>query len=561
MVQHFPANSQHPAGSSFADGVARRAGVGPLKESSAAMTRPRREHGDGRRVVVVGAGPAGLTAAYQLVARREPTVVLDQDTRVGGIAQTGEYKGFRFDLGGHRFFTKVALVQDLWRTLLGDDLLKRPRLSRIYYRGRFFDYPLKPLNALRNLGVGTSIRVVLSYAWAQLRPVRPEVSFADWVTNRFGRCLYRIFFETYTQKVWGLPCHAIGAQWAAQRIKGLSLFVAVRNMLFPRLDRGRVKTLIDEFEYPRRGPGQMWEACRDRILEGGGDVQLGSRVERLRHDGARITSVEGTRAGEPFAVAPSAVISSMPMRHLIRALDPPPPPDVIAAADRLRYRDFITVALIVDEPSLFPDNWIYIHDEAVRVGRIQNFKNWSPDMVPDPGKTCLGLEYFCFEGDGLWTMSDEALVSMAAGELTRLGLARRDLIVDGCVARMPKAYPIYDATYAEAVDVLKAYLQRFGNLQLVGRNGMHKYNNQDHSMLTAILAVENLFGAAHDLWAVNADEEYHEESAASGADVGLPAHIRDLARTQPRVPALIATDATIPASGRLRAPAAASGEM
>jgi protoporphyrinogen oxidase len=524
------------------------------------MPRPESVEATEIPVVVIGAGPAGLTAAYQLTKRGTSTVVLDQDVRVGGIAQTAEYNGFRFDIGGHRFFTKVRVVQDLWRVVLGDQLLRRPRLSRIYYNGRFFDYPLKPLNALQNLGIGTSIAVVLSYVWARISPIRPEVSFADWVTNRFGRRLYRVFFETYTEKVWGIPCHTIGAQWAAQRIKGLSLFTAVRNMLFPKWGGEQIKTLIDEFEYPRLGPGQMWEAFRDQVTARGGRVELQTRVERLHHDGARILEVEGQRAGRTFSVPASHVISTMPMRHLIGALDPAAPADVVDAANRLRYRDFLTVALVIDEPSVFPDNWIYIHDDSVKVGRIQNFKNWSADMVSDPAKTCLGMEYFCFEGDGLWTMDDQALVAMATDELAHIGLARRESVIDGCVLRMPKAYPIYDATYAEAVDVQKQYLARFENLYLVGRNGMHKYNNQDHSMLTAILAVENIFGAQHDLWAVNAEEEYHEEVRSRSSDAGLAEQLRDMARTQPAVPTAIRPNLRLPPA-HVQAPAHARAEM
>jgi protoporphyrinogen oxidase len=490
-------------------------------------------------VVVIGAGPAGLTAAYELTRRGADTVVFDLDRIVGGIAQTSEYKGFRFDIGGHRFFTKVQVVQDLWRSILGPDFIKRPRLSRIFYRGRFFDYPLKAVNALFNLGIFTSFTVLVSYLWIRLFPIKPEKSFEDWVSNRFGRRLFRIFFKTYTEKVWGIPCNTIGAQWAAQRIKGLSLTTAVMNMLFGRFgNKGTIKTLIDEFEYPRLGPGMMWEAFHDRVQRQGGRVELESRVSRLAHDGARVTSVDVIQRGERFVQPANHVISTMPVRHLVRALDPPAPAEILAAADRLKYRDFITVALIVDQADLFPDNWIYVHDETVNVGRIQNFKNWSPEMVPDASRTCLGLEYFCNEGDTLWSMQDADLVQLAREELARIGLARLERIVDGVVVRMPKAYPVYDEGYEASLDVVRRYLTRFENLQLVGRNGMHKYNNQDHSMLTAILAVQNYFGAQHDIWAVNADDEYHEEvqreekvPAAVGA-----ADIRRLASTQPLVP-------------------------
>ncbi|MBI2833500.1 MAG: NAD(P)/FAD-dependent oxidoreductase [Acidobacteria bacterium] len=492
-------------------------------------------------VVIVGAGPAGLTAAYELTRIEVPVLVFEQDSQVGGIARTVEYKGFRFDIGGHRFFTKVQIVRDLWRSTLGSDFLRRPRLSRIYYRGRFFDYPLKPFNALSNLGILTSTLVLLSYLWIKLFPIKPEVSLEDWVSNRFGRRLYRIFFKTYTEKVWGIPCHTIGAQWAAQRIKGLSLRTALVNMLFPRRSTRRgdtIKTLIDEFEYPRHGPGMMWDVFRRKVESAGGLVELDTAVIRLHHDGPHVTAVKIARNGAERLQATTHVISTMPIRHLVRALEPPAPPDVIAAADRLKYRDFVTVALIIDEESLFPDNWIYVHDDAVKVGRIQNFKNWSPDMVPDPRQTCLGLEYFCFEGDGLWSMRDADLIDLATRELTAIGLARPDKVIDGTVVRMPKAYPVYDEGYDEALDVVRRYLARFENLQLVGRNGMHKYNNQDHSMLTAILAVRNLFGERHDLWAVNADEEYHEEASDDDATTpaGFAADLRELARTQPAVP-------------------------
>ena len=464
--------------------------------------------------LVLGAGPAGLTAAYELSRRQVPTVLVEQDRQVGGLARTVEYRGYRFDIGGHRFFTKHDVVRGLWRTMLGDELLVRPRLSRIYYRGKLFDYPLKPLNALLNMGIANSMAVLGSYLWSRLAPVRPEVSFADWVSNRFGRRLYRMFFKSYTEKVWGIPCHRIGAQWAAQRIKGLSLGTALLHMLLPGRSKKRgktIKTLIDEFYYPRLGPGMMWEAFRAAIVTQGGEISLESRVTRLTHDGERIVTVEGTRASRPFAWPASRVISTIPLRHLIHALDPPPPRAVQDAADRLKYRDFLTVALIIDEPVLFPDNWLYIHDETVRVGRIQNFKNWSPAMVPDQTKTCLGMEYFCSEGDDLWTMADDGLMALATRELTAIGLAVPAKVIDGTVVRMPKAYPVYDEGYPEALAVVRAYLERFTNLQAIGRNGMHKYNNMDHSMLTAILAVRNIFGERHDLWAINVDDDYLEE--------------------------------------------------
>jgi len=488
-----------------------------------------------KQTVIVGGGPAGLTAAWVLAKRGVLPLVLEQDSQVGGLARTAEYKGFRFDIGGHRFFTKVGVVQKLWRSMLGPEMLTRPRLSRIYYGGKFFDYPLKPMNALRGLGLWNAFLVLLSYLWIQIRPIRPEVSFEDWVSNRFGRRLYRIFFKTYTEKVWGIPCNKIGAQWAAQRIKGLSLFTAVVNMLMRGVRSGgqkQIKTLIEEFEYPRLGPGMMWEAFHADIERMGGRVLLESPVQRVEHDGKSIVAVEFGRSNRT-RVEVDRFVSTMPLREVVQKLSPPAPDHVLAAAERLAYRDFLTVALIIDAPTLFPDNWIYVHDPRVKLGRIQNFKNWSPDMVPDPRLTCLGLEYFCFEGDGLWTMTDADLVKLGSHEIAAIGLLGGANVIDGTVVRMPKAYPVYDEGFEAALAVVRDYLSTFANLQVAGRNGMHKYNNQDHSMVTAMLAAQNLLGDHYDVWAVNADDEYHEEAQVGDIYKDLP----DLEATQPRVPA------------------------
>ena len=486
-----------------------------------------------RTVAIIGAGPAGLTAAYELVRRGVAPWVFDQDVRVGGLAQTVEYRGFRFDIGGHRFFTKVTAVRDLWRGMLGADFLVRPRLSRIFYDGRLFQYPLRPFDALRKLGLRTSVGVVGSYIRARMFPVRPEVTFADWVSNRFGRRLYRIFFETYTRKVWGRSGEDIQAEWAAQRIKGLSLGKAILSMVRPA-SRDQITSLIDEFEYPRLGPGMMWEAFTRAIEAGGGRVRLQTRVAGLAHDSTRITAITLERDGDRAHRPVDHVISTMPLRELVHALAPPAPPDVRKAADRLKYRDFLTVALIVNKREVFPDNWIYVHEPAVQVGRIQNFKNWSPAMVPDDARSCLGLEYFCTIGDDLWSKSDAELINLAIDELAALGFVARDDVDDGVVVRMPKAYPVYDEGYVEALTTIRSYLDRFSNLQAIGRNGMHKYNNQDHSMVTAILAVRNFFGERHNLWAVNADDEYHESVEAAGAAFDLD--LDGLRSTQPRVP-------------------------
>jgi protoporphyrinogen oxidase len=493
----------------------------------------------GKRVVIVGGGPAGLTAAYDLCRAGVPAVVLEQDAVVGGLSRTVQYKGYHFDIGGHRFFTKVKAVEDMWREVLPEgQLLRRPRLSRIYYNKKFFHYPLRATNALVGLGLWNSFMILVSYAAARVSPEKSEATFEQWVTNRFGRRLYETFFKTYTEKVWGIPCSEIMAEWAAQRIKGLSLLSAVKNALIkqsPSSKQDVIKTLIDEFEYPERGPGMMWERVAEIIQLKGARLELESPVQAIHWTGGRVTSVDIDRQGRRESIEGTDFISSMPIQELIQKLDPAPPAEVCAAARDLHYRDFLTVALVVNQPDMFPDNWIYIHDPEVKVGRIQNFKNWSPRMVPDLGKTCLGLEYFCFEGDGLWTMRDADLIALGTRELESLGLARGGDIEDGAVVRMPKAYPVYDGGYARAVATIRDFLDSIENLQLVGRNGMHKYNNQDHSMLTAMLAVKNILGGQYDLWRVNVEQEYHEEDV-SGPRPGLDDEFAELAATQPRVP-------------------------
>ncbi len=463
-----------------------------------------------RRLVVVGAGPAGLTAAYEAIRFGLPAVVLEKSGHVGGLARTVVYKGFHFDMGGHRFFTKAPSVEKMWRQVLGPDLLRRPRLSRIFYQGRFFHYPLRPWNALRGLGLRQALGIVASYLRWQVVPHRTEDTFEEWVTNRFGRRLFLTFFKSYTEKVWGVPCSELKAEWAAQRIKDLSLRTAVVNMFLRR--RTTIKTLIEEFDYPRLGPGMMWKAVRDAIVDAGGVVQLSRNVVAIEHDGERVTRVVVTNDGRREEVEGSDFVSSMPITELVEKLDPPPPPAVLQAARELTYRDFLTVGLIVNRADLFPDNWIYVHDPLVKVGRIQNYRNWSPDMVPAGGKTGLGLEYFCTEGDALWRMRDDELIALGTREIAAIGLARADEVVDGCVERVPKAYPIYDSSYREHLDILRSFIARFPNLQTIGRNGLHRYDNQDHAMLTGMLAVRNvMFGERNDVWSVNVDDEYQEE--------------------------------------------------
>jgi protoporphyrinogen oxidase len=472
----------------------------------------------GGSVIVIGAGPAGLAAAYELSKRRQEVVCLEADSIVGGISRTVEYRGFRFDIGGHRFYTKYQVVRDLWHEVMGDDLLVRPRLSRIYYRNRFFHYPIRLFNSLVGLGPLEAALIPLSYLKAKVRPRLPEETFEDWVANRFGYRLYHHFFKAYTEKVWGIPCSEIRAEWAAQRIKGLSLTSAVMNAVVkPR--HSRVKSLIEQFEYPRLGPGQMYECMADRVRQMGNRVLLGHRVTQLVHNGPRVTAlVVQTREGEKTYPA-NQVISSMPLSELVKSLFPPPPPSVLGAARQLRYRSLLTVNLLLDQEERLPDTWIYVHDPRVRVGRVQFFSNWSPFMVPNPAQSSRGLEYFCSEGDELWTADNASLIELGKKELHELRLGDPGDVFDAFVIRMPKCYPVYDARYGENLETIRAYLAGFENLQPVGRCGLFKYNNSDHSMLTALLAVENLFGADHDLWAVNADDEYLEEGQRARSEV------------------------------------------
>jgi len=465
-------------------------------------------------VFVIGAGPAGLTAAYLLTKQGVSTTVIEADpTYVGGISRTASYKDFLFDIGGHRFFSKSKEVVDLWKEILPDDFIERPRLSRIYYNGSFFSYPLKAFEALNNLGYVESALCVLSFLQKQAFPTAKPENFHDWVANQFGERLFNIFFKTYTEKVWGMSCDEISADWAAQRIKGLDLWSAMSNALRNSLPRAttpkkggqQIKTLIESFQYPRKGPGMMWDAAAAKIKQRGGRIHMGTRLESLRWNERTAMWTIGviTPDGQWKPFSARHVVSSAPIRELVSSIRPQPA--CKPAAESLRYRDFLTVALIVDKPDLFPDNWIYIHEPSVKVGRIQNFRSWSPEMVPDAKLACLGLEYFCFEGDGLWNATDAELIALAKKELAIIGLATEAEVKDGCVVRQKKAYPVYDESYKENVETIRTELaEHYPTLHLVGRNGMHKYNNQDHAMMTAMLTVKN----------VNEDAEYHESGAA-----------------------------------------------
>jgi protoporphyrinogen oxidase len=483
-------------------------------------------------VFVIGAGPAGLTAAYCLTKETPSVIVIEKDpVYVGGISRTVSHNGYLFDIGGHRFFSKSKEVVDLWREILPDDFIERPRLSRIFYSGKFYSYPLNAFQALRNLGLLTSARCMLSYAYAKAHPIAAPRTFHEWVRNQFGERLFSIFFKTYTEKVWGMSCDEISADWAAQRIKGLDLRVAVVNALkrsLKRTDTGAaadgnvVKTLIESFQYPRKGPGMMWEAAARKVTERGGRVLMGRDLRKLTFDeSSKIWRIEvATNEGQSESYTARHIVSSAPLRELVETISPTPISLLHARA--LRYRDFLTVALMVKQPDLFADNWIYVHDPSVKVGRVQNFRSWSPELVP-PGMTCLGLEYFCFEGDGLWNAGDDELIALAKTEVAKIGLVPSSDVVDGCVVRQPKAYPVYDESYRDNIAMIRLDLEkRYPTLHMVGRNGMHKYNNQDHAMMTAMLTARNILAGAriYDVWAVNEDAEYHE-AGGSGVHEAL----------------------------------------
>lgn len=467
--------------------------------------------------IIIGGGPAGLTAAYELQKQSDSIrpVIFEAGRIVGGISRTESHNGYRFDIGGHRFFTKVPEVEAMWHEVLGDDFITRPRLSRIYYRDKFYAYPLKIFNALGNIGPYEASRIMLSYIKWKIRPSKREDNFEEWVINRFGGRLYMHFFRSYTEKVWGLNPRNIQADWAAQRIKNLSLPKAVWNALTGANDTA---SLIEEFQYPRLGPGMMWEKTAARVQEAGGEVQLQSAVTRVYRDGMRITGVDvrswdGAPEHTPVTthVRGDHFVNTMALRDLIHAFDPPPPEEVIEAADRLKYRDFLIVTLVLNKADPFPDNWIYVHSPKVKVGRIQNFRAWSPEMLADPDTASIGMEYFCQLGDGLWTMSDAELRDLAATELEQLGLGLASDVIDAAIIRQPKAYPVYDGEYQEALEVVSSWIRQLENFQTVGRNGLHRYNNQDHSMLSAMLAARNILGEENDVWSVNVDRAYHEE--------------------------------------------------
>lgn len=462
-------------------------------------------------VIIIGAGPAGLAAAYELNKRNQPFLIIEKENNtVGGIARTVQYKKYRFDIGGHRFFTKVDRVMNFWKTILGDDFLVCNRLSRIYFDKQFFYYPIKPFDVLQKLGILRSLRAIISFAVAQIFKNKKEESFRDYIVNHFGEYLYEIFFKTYTEKVWGIPCEQIRADWAAQRIKGVSFISILKTSLLG--NHNNIKSLIEEFYYPKYGPGMMWNKTLELALQNGNSgIRFQTSPVNIFTKNRSVQSIEIKNSdGKNEIIACKAIVSSMPISELVGIISPKLSTITQNNAKLLTYRDFILVALIINQDKIFPDNWIYIHEPEVYVGRIQNFKNWSSHMVEDDTSTCLGMEYFVSKGDKLWSMSDKELISLASNELVRLGFTDANRIIDGSVVRMEKTYPVYDKNYPSAIETIKNDISAIKNLYTVGRNGMHRYNNQDHSMLTAMLAVDNIFGANHNLWEVNVERTYLE---------------------------------------------------
>lgn len=510
-----------------------------------------------RTVLIIGAGPAGLTAALELARRSDiHPIVFEALDDVGGISRTIEYCGNRMDIGGHRFFSKSDWVMDWWRQMMpvapeqdadgfskmpreDRHLLIRPRLSRIYFLRRFFDYPISlSARTMANLGPVRLVRIGIGYVWARLFPRRPENNLEDFFYNRFGGELYRTFFKDYTEKVWGVACRAISPEWGAQRIKGLSISKAIlhaaKKIFAGRADgkqgvaqKGTETSLIERFLYPKFGPGQMWRLAADELRQRGGELHFGLKIVALQRDGQRIVAVETEDAQKSRRWwHGDAVISTMPVRDLMQALQPPPPEDVRAVADGLMYRDFITLGLLVKQlkprpegappRNLLPDTWIYIQEPDVKIGRLQIFNNWSPSLVRDPDTIWMGLEYFCQEGDELWRMNDADFSRFAIAELAKIDLIDPADVLDSHVVRVPKAYPAYFGSY-DRFATLREYADGIDNLFLVGRNGMHRYNNQDHSMVTAKLAAEAILAGSSDksaIWTVNVEEEYHEEKRA-----------------------------------------------
>lgn len=470
--------------------------------------------GSGASVVVVGGGPAGLGAGYELVQSDVPVLVLEGGEQVGGICRTLEGDGYYVDIGGHRFITKIDEVLSTWKSLLGDDLLVRERMTRIFFRNELMPYPLELGPTFRTLGMADSALALLSYVHARLRPL-PEDSFENWVTNHFGRRVYQHFFKTYTEKVWGTPCTELSADWAAQRIRALSLWEAIkdafRGALQPDVERDADEALLHQFYYPRLGPGIMFDRYAEEIEAAGSEVRTQHQVVRVIHQDGRVREVISTGPGGEQSHEGESFLSSMPLAELPKMMDPAPPEEVLEAANRLRHRSFLTAALLLDEPSSFPDTWIYVHSPDVLMGRVQNYLNWSPHMVEGEGRCCIAAEYFAWQGDDLWERSDEELSELAREELGQVGLIDPEKMLDSTVARIPYAYPIYDSDYGDHIGTIRNWLEGLENLQSIGRSGQHRYINMDFAVMTGIEAARNILGADHDTWRIGTEDEYLEE--------------------------------------------------
>ena len=475
-----------------------------------------------KSVLIIGAGPAGLTAGYELIKKGYKVTIFEADKDfVGGISRTVEYKGFRFDIGGHRFFSKNKEVEKWWHDILEGDFLLRPRLSRWFYKGKFFQYPIKPFELLGVFGLLDSAKIMLSYLWAKLFPIKPELSLADWCINNFGRYLAKPFFIDYNLKLWGIDPRQLSKEFTLQRIKGISFIGTLKESLYKTLrikGRTQAKSLIESFNYPKYGPGMLWEKVTACIREQGGDILMGHKVFKIVHSNGRLDKVfVKNSSGVTKEYIGDFLLSTMPLTELVLALSPEPEKQVVEAAKVLDFRDFITVALMVDKEVLPPDNWIYTHDKGMRSIRIQIFKNWSQYMVPDQTKSCIGFEYVCKDGDELWSKSRAELIELAQNELTILGFAKREEVFDAEVVRLRNVYPRYLIGFEKNVAIIKEYLQNTfptNIIQPIGRGGLHRYNNSDHSMMTAFLAVKNILGEGHyDQWEVNSDAEYHEVEA------------------------------------------------
>lgn len=462
-------------------------------------------------VHIIGAGPAGMACAYTLARGGQRAVVIDEEG-VGGLCKTIEFSGYLFDIGGHRFLSKSDLINAIWQEILGEDLLRVKRLSRIFYRKRFFSYPLSFFNTFWNLGPFESFRCIASYSVCRLTRPGNDQTFEGWIINRFGKRLYEIFFDTYTRKVWAVPCKDISADWAVQRIRGLSLRVAIKKALLGARSRGP-KTLAEEFFYPKKGPGQFYSLLETSLENLGTQFLFGKSVVKVNHNEGRVTSivVRDKSGPEEYEIPVDYLFSSMPLTELIRSLNPPPPMEIRLAASKLGFRSFLVVNVILDCEALFPDQWIYVHSPDVKLGRIQNYKNWSPFMTANPKRTSLGLEYFCTEGDELWEMNDLDLIDFALEELERIGIVSRKHLINGFVVRRKNVYPVYSLDYQKSLEVLKDYLSPFKNLQTMGRAGLFRYDNSDHAMLSGIGAAKNYMNkSAYNLWSQGPQQEYLE---------------------------------------------------